>query len=208
MSTAASAEATPSQYQMAIYTFNSSGLNTIQALTSNLTTAQTSAGNINVLEVYDNNWLTNKSQNSDTDTNFESAMSAINTIMPNPGLGTPTSTPQEVLFVVSDGVDDEISSSCSKKLDGTRCQQPFNTSWCTSIKNRGIQIAVIYTEYLPLPTNSWYNSWIATFQNQIGPNLESCASTGMFFTITTDGDITAAMQTLFAQAISTARLTK
>jgi Flp pilus assembly protein TadG len=208
MSTAASAEATPSQYRMAIYTFNSSGLNTIQALTSNLTTAQTSAGNINVLEVYDNNWLTSKSQNSDTDTNFESAMSAINTIMPNPGLGTPTSTPQEVLFVVSDGVDDEISSSCSKKLDGTRCQQPFNTSWCTSIKNRGIQIAVIYTEYLPLPTNSWYNSWIATFQNQIGPNLESCASTGMFFTITTDGDITAAMQTLFAQAISTARLTK
>jgi hypothetical protein len=208
MSTAAAAETNSSQYQMAIYTFNSSGINTIQALTSNLTTAKTSAGNINVLEVYSNNWLTSKNQNNDTDTNFESAMSAVNTVMPNPGLGTPTSTPQEVLFIVTDGVDDEVSSSCSQKLDSNRCQAPFNTAWCTTVKNRGIQIAVLYTEYLPLPTNSWYNSWIAPFQNKIGSNLESCASTGMYFTVTTDGDITAAMQSLFAQAISTARLTK
>jgi hypothetical protein len=83
-----------------------------------------------------------------------------------------------------------------------------DTTWCTTIKNRGIQIAVHYTEYLPLPTNSWYNSWIAPFQTQIGPNMESCASTGMFFTVTTDGDITAAMQALFQQAIAAARLTK
>jgi hypothetical protein len=142
------------------------------------------------------------------DTNFETAMSQINTIMPNPGLGTPTSTPQEVLFIVSDGVDDEANSSnCSKALSGSRCQQPFNTTWCTTVKNRGIQIAVLYTAYLPLPTNSWYNSWIAPFQNQIGPNMQSCASPGMFFSVTTDGDITAAMQALFAQAIATARLT-
>jgi hypothetical protein len=209
MSTAAATEGSnTSQYQMAIYTFANSGLNTIQSITSNMTTAETSAGNINVLEVYDNNWLTKTNQNNDTDTNFESAMSAINTIMPNPGLGTPASTPQEVLFIVSDGVDDEVSSSCSESLDGNRCQAPFNTSWCTTIKNRGIQIAVLYTAYLPLPTNSWYNSWIAPFQNQIAPNMESCASPGMFFTVTTDGDITAAMQSLFAQAISTARLTK
>jgi hypothetical protein len=209
MSTAAATEGSnTSQYQMAIYTFANSGLSTIQSLTSNMTTAQASAGNINVLEVYDNNWLTKTNQNNDTDTNFESAMSAINNIMPNPGLGTPASTPQEVLFIVSDGVDDEVSSSCSESLDGNRCQAPFNTSWCTTIKNRGIQIAVLYTAYLPLPTNSWYNNWIAPFQNQISPNMESCASTGMFFTVTTDGDITAAMQSLFAQAISTARLTK
>jgi Flp pilus assembly protein TadG len=209
MSTASATEGSnTSQYQMAIYTFANSGISTIQSLTSNMTTAQAAAGNINVLQVYDNNWLTKTNQNSDTDTNFESAMSAVNTIMPNPGLGTPASTPQEVLFIVSDGVDDEVSSSCSQSLDGNRCQAPFNTALCTTVKNRGIQIAVLYTEYLPLPTNSWYNSWIAPFQNQISPNMQSCASPGMFFTVTTDGDITAAMQSLFAQAISTARLTK
>ena len=196
------------QYQAAIYTFNYNGLNTIQLLTSNLTTAAASAANVNVLEVYDNNYLTQSNQNSDTDTNFETAMSQVSSVMPAPGTGTPSSTPREVLFIVTDGVDDEVSSSCSQRLSGTRCQQPVNTTWCTTIKNRGILIAVLYTEYLPLPTNSWYNSWIAPFQSQIGPNLQSCASTGLFFSVTTDSDITAAMQTLFQQAIATARLTQ
>src|ERR1700728_4236338 len=207
MISAASMEGSNQQYQMAIYTFNNSSLSTIQALTSNLGNAKTAAANINVEEVYSNNWLTKTSQNSDTDTNFESAMSSINTIMPAPGTGTPASTPQEVLFIVSDGVDDEVASSCSQTFDGNRCQQPFDTTLCTTIKNRGIQIAVLYTEYLPLPTNSWYNDWIAPFQNQISANMESCASPGMFFSVTTDGDITAAMQTLFQQAVAAARLT-
>jgi hypothetical protein len=38
--------------------------------------------------------------------------------------------------------------------------------------------------------------------------MESCASPGLFFSVTTDGDITAAMQSMFQQAIATARLTK
>ena len=159
-------------------------------------------------EVYDNNWLTKTNNNSDTDTDFETAMSQINTLMPLPGTGTPSSTPQEVLLIVSDGVDDEVSSSCSQSLDGNRCQQPFSTTWCTTVKNRGIQIAVLYTDYLPLPTNSWYNNWIAPFQSKIEPNMQSCASPGMFFSVTTDGDISSAMQTLFQQAVAAARLTK
>ena len=161
-----------------------------------------------MLEVWDNNWLTKTNNNNDTDTDFESAMSAINTIMPAPGTGTPASTPQEVLFLVSDGVDDEVSTTCSAALDGNRCQQPFNTTWCTTVKNRGILIAVLYTDYLPLPTNSWYNEWIAPFQSEIGPNLQGCASPGLFFSVTTDGDISAAMQTMFQQAIAAARLMK
>ena len=161
-----------------------------------------------MLEVYDNNYLTKTNQNNDTDTNFETAMSQINSIMPAPGTGTPASTPQRGAVHRPDGVDDEVSSTCSQTLNGTRCQQPFNTTMCTTVKNRGILIAVLYTAYLPLPTNSWYNSWIAPFQSQIGPNLQSCASPGLFFSVTTDSDITAAMQTLFQQAIATARLTQ
>jgi len=202
------AAATNSSYEVAIYTFNGSGTNTIQALTPNLTAAQTAAGTINVLEVYDNNWLTKTNDNNDTDTNFETAMSEMNTLMPNPGSGLMGSPPQEVLFIVTDGVDDENNTSCSQPLDGTRCQAPFNTAMCTTIKARGIFIAVLYTEYLPLPTNTWYNDWIAPFQSQIEPNMESCASPGLFFQVTTDGDITAAMQTLFQEAVSSARLSQ
>ena len=214
MTTAAATEAANNAtYQMAIYTFNSSGLNTIQQLTSNLTGAQAAAANINVLEVYDNNWLTKTNDNSDTDTDFETAMAQINGIMPAPGTGAASNTPQEVLLIVSDGVDDEVSTTCSQRLDGNRCQQPFDTTWCTTVKNRGVLIAVLYTEYLPLPgtgvgSNSWYNSWVAPFQSQIGPNLQSCASPNLFFTVTTDGDITTAMQALFQRSVTTARLTQ
>jgi Flp pilus assembly protein TadG len=209
MSTASTTEAANNaQYRMAIYTFNSSGTSTIQTLTSGLSTAKTAAGNIDVLEVYKNNWLTSSNNNNDTDTDFNSAMQQINPIMQAPGKGISGDKPQEVLFIVTDGVDDAVKASCSQPLDGNRCQQPFDTTMCTPVKARGIRIAVLYTEYLPLPTNAWYNSWIAPFQSRIGPNLQSCASPGLFFQVTTDGDISAAMQALFQQAVSSARLTQ
>jgi Flp pilus assembly protein TadG len=213
----------PGCYEMAIFTFNVKGSGTtcsntsIQVIyapscapSSNLSSAETAAGGIDVLEVCSNNYLSCSTNNNDTDTSFETAMSAVSTIMPAPGSGTAGNPPQEVLFLVTDGVDDEInSSSCSQPLvSGSRCQQPVNTSWCTTVKNRGIRIAVLYTEYLPLPTNSWYNSWIKPFQDQIAPNMQGCASPGLYFQVTTDDDISAAMEKLFQLAVSSARLSQ
>jgi Flp pilus assembly protein TadG len=199
-------------YRMAVYTFNYSGTSTVKSLTSSLSAVSTAAANIDVLEVYDNNCLTSSCTpgpgNNDTDTDFNSAMSNINTTMPAPGTGSSSSTPQEVLFLVSDGVDDKVSATCSQTLSGNRCQQPFDTTWCTTVKSRGIRVAVLYTEYLPLPTNAWYVSWISPWQPTIATNLQSCASSGLYFKITTDGDITTAMQALFEQAVATARLTQ
>jgi Flp pilus assembly protein TadG len=209
MSTAQSVMATnKAQYQAAIYTFNGSGTTAVQSLTSNLSTAATAAATIDVQEVCKNNYLTCGTSNSDTDTDFQTSMKQVNAIMPNPGTGTSGSTPQEVLFLVTDGVDDNNSGTCSQALSGTRCQEPMNTAWCTTIKNRGIRIALLYTEYLPMTSNSWYNSWIAPFQSKIESNIQSCASSGLYFKITTDSDISAAMQALFQKAVATARLSQ
>jgi Flp pilus assembly protein TadG len=191
-------QANNTTYRMAIYTFNSS-FNTIAALTSNLAQAQSLAGSIDVLTVYTNNYLTSTNKNSDTDTNYDNAMSNVNAVMPAPGTGTMGDKPQEVLFFVTDGVEDEM-------LNGSRRQSLMDPGWCTTIKNRGIRIAVIYTTYLPLPTNSWYNTYISPFQDQIGPTLESCASPGLFFEVSTDQDISAAMTKLFDYAVQTAYL--
>jgi Flp pilus assembly protein TadG len=193
-------QALSTTYQMAIYTFNN-GFNTISALTSNLTQAQQLAGSIDVLPVYTNNFLTQTNKNSDTDTNYDNAMSNINSTMPTPGTGLMGDAPQEWLFFVTDGVEDEM-------VNGSRQQSIMDTSWCTTIKNRGIKIAVIYTTYLPLPTNSWYNTWIAPFQDQIGPNMQSCASPGFFFEVSTDQDISSALTQLFEMAVQTAYLEK
>jgi hypothetical protein len=202
MTTAQSTMATNnSSYRMAIYTFDN-GFNTIQALTSNLTTAKTSAGNVNVLQVYQNNWLASNNNNSDTDTNYDNAMTKINTAMPNPGSGTNTAgdTPQEVMFFVTDGVEDE-------KVGGSRQQSLMDNAWCNTIKARGIRIAVLYTTYLPL-TNDWYNTYISSFQPNISSQMQNCASPGLFYEVQTGGDISAAMNSLFQLAVQSAYLSK
>jgi Flp pilus assembly protein TadG len=217
---------TNSVYRMAIYTFDVA-VNTIQALTTNMATAKTAAGNISLMQVYANNMLTSSNNNSDADTNFDNAFNKINTIMPNPGSGTNTAgdTPQEVLFLVTDGVEDQVvnkvGSNCPSvasgkgsaiSISGTQCRQQslisLNPDWCTTIKNTGARIAVLYTVYYPLPTNAWYTSYIAPFQSQIGPTLSACASPGLYFEVDSGGDISAALSALFQQAVQSAYLSK
>jgi Flp pilus assembly protein TadG len=185
-----------STYRAAIYTFNI-GFNTITPLTSSLSTAQSQAANIQLYEVPAQNW------SNDAITNYTGAMTQMNSIMPNPGGGTKTAgdTPQEVMFFVTDGVEDQM-------VGGSRVQSLMSNSYCTTIKNRGIRIAVLYTTYLPLPTNPWYMNNIASFQPNIGTTLQGCASPGLYFQVSTDQDISAAMVALFNIAVATAHLTK
>ncbi len=53
--------------------------------------------------------------NSDADTNYDAAMQGITALMPTPGNGTNKAgdTPQEILFIVTDGVEDEIVSAAA-----------------------------------------------------------------------------------------------
>jgi hypothetical protein len=275
-------------YRMAIYTFDYA-LNTILAippLTPSFTTlsaAATAAGNIQLLEVYDNNNMltivlatkgnTHSSttldgllstsgvavgqvvfgpgiaggtvvalpitstsvklskaatatasgaavtfatvtNNSDADTNWTNAMSKINLIMPPPGQGNSGGTPKEVLFIVTDGVDDET-------VNGSRVQSVMNPSYCKTITDRGILIAVLYTQYLPLPTNSWYVNHIESFNTPVPQNplqplptpvigdqtaietaLNNCASPTLYTEVQAGPDITTALNKLFVLAVN------
>jgi len=207
MTTASSMETLPSQYRMAIYTFGASsataGLTNVVALTSNLSSAQSAIGTIDLMTVNGQN------QFNDQDTNYEGVLPAINSAIPAPGPGTQTS-PQKVLFFVSDGVADENNpNTCSEQtVSGGRCQEPINDALCTAIKDRGVQIAVLYTTYLPLPTNAWYNQYIAPFSSSISPAMQSCASPGLFFAVSPTQGISEAMTALFQNAVMTARLVK
>lgn len=232
-------------YQMAIYTFDV-GLNTIQTLTSNMTTAQNSAKNIQVLEVCYNNRLKCSGAgagDSDMDSDFDQAMYKINNIMPNPGSGTNVrgDTPQEVLFLVTDGVEDACETPAANPTTYTNCREqyymnyingsgntyaaPGGNDWCTTIKNRGIRIAVLYTTYVPMispPLSNYNSSWYMTFMNsgagissfinastdQAATALQSCASPGLFYEVQNDGDISSALSSLFNAAVQTAYLSK
>lgn len=196
-------------FRMGVYTFNTSNLGTtlttVNSLTSNLSQAGTAAASVDVLEVYKQNWLTSSVYDLDTDTDFASALNTMNSTMATPGTGASGSSPKALLFIVTDGVESTQTSTCTQPLMHhggiTRCLQPFDISLCSTIKNRGIDIAILYTEYLPLPADPFYNQRVAQFQSSIGPNLQSCASSGLYFAVSTDDDITSAMATLFKTAV-------
>jgi hypothetical protein len=112
-----------------------------------------------------------------------------------------------VLYFVSDGVGDfNNPSGCSQPTTSGRCQEPIDTSFCKTIKDRGIKIAVLYTTYLPLPTNSWYNTWIKPFSAKIPTNMQTCASPGLYFEVSPSQGIAEAMNALFQRIVTKAYL--
>jgi Flp pilus assembly protein TadG len=212
MDTAAATQTYSNQFRMAIYDFGGSastqGLRSLFSLSSSLTSAKSAAGNIDLMTV------NGQGQFNDQDTGFTSIFPAINLAISAPGAGT-SSAPQKYLFVVSDGVADEYNLACLKPTTGGRCQSPINPLLCTTIKNRGIKIAVLYTTYLALPTNAWYNTWIAPFNigpygpspnSEIAQNMKSCASSGLYFEVSPTQGISQAMNTLFQKAVADAHI--
>ena len=141
-------------------------------------------------------------------TAFDDTLKAMEKAIPKPGTGYGGDEPDKYMFFVSDGVADHAKSIyCKKKTKGTRCQEPIDTKYCDKIKKNGVKIAVLYTTYLPLPTNGWYRDWIMPFQNQIAPQMQACASPGLFFEVSPSQGIEAAMKALFEKTIAVARIT-
>lgn len=225
MDTADETETASQQYRMAIYDFGTSarqaGLKRIFRLSSDLSRAKSAASDIDLMSVPYQNYA------DDTDTDFDTALDKINSEISTPGDGTSSSSPQKILFFVSDGVADSVSSACSElPAPGTdpqtgksyaRCQAPLTVSNCTALKNRGIKIAVLYTTYLALPTNSWYMTYIDPFNqgpyspsvnSKIAQNMESCASPGLYFEVSPTDGTSEAMTALFNKVVQEARLTK
>jgi hypothetical protein len=200
-------------YRVAIYTFDVA-FNTIQTLTTDLSAAATAAAKIQLLTMYTNGHLKNGDNNNDQDTDYDNAMTNINTAMPNPGQGTksPGDTPKEILFFVTDGVEDEKVASCTTSAtvdcSGSRQQSVMDPGRCKTLKDRGIVIAVLYTEYLPLPTNSWYTGHVSKYQPAIATTLQSCATPGLYTKVTTDQDISAALSQLFLTAVNSVFLSR
>jgi len=87
-----------------------------------------------------------------------------------------------------------------------------STNYCTTMKNRGITVAVLYIPYGTIqdPNSSFANNEDGYANNNI-PNiptaLQSCASPNFFYTANSPADINSALITMFEQAISTAHIT-
>lgn len=206
MDTAKDYRKSSNQYRMAVYTFGKKAEDTklleVVQLTTDLTNAKKKADEIDLMSIpyqgYDN----------DQQTDFDRALTQIGGKMGTPGNGLTVTSPEKILFFVSDGVGDSYKpTACTKKTTNGRCQEPIDTKFCKSLKDKGYKIAILYTTYLPLPTNGWYNTWIKPFQMEIGSRMEECASPGLFFEVSPTEGISDAMTTLFKRIVNSPRLT-
>ncbi len=227
MSTAENMQTLPNQFMVAVYTFGTWGSTKapsdiaqqasnnyapyeVAPLSSSLKNAGKQAAQIDLMTVDKNN------ENYDRGTNYDLMLPAINNLIKKSGTGQSPSSRQAVLFFVTDGMADEVNpGNCSGNLisSQSRCIEPINTSLCSAIKDRGIQIAILYTTYLTLPSSgagsdSWTNSNVTPYIPQIAPAMQACASPGLYFEVTPTQGISQAMNALFQKVVSTAHITR
>jgi Flp pilus assembly protein TadG len=178
-----------------------------------MSSASSAATNIQMLQTFNNSDFGGTNQtssttpnqyqqtcpNNDGSTALDAAMKQINTLMPTPGSGTNATndTPQEVLMLITDGVNDtyisssgtisSTSGSAGGNIPGLtsagRNISVIDTTKCDAIKQRvsssglPIRIAVLYLDYSDLDTtvngtsftNSFYDQHVKPFDDNTSP---------------------------------------
>ncbi len=129
------------------------------------------------------------------------------------GDGSSTSSPQKVVFIATDGVNDPTRDwTWNTPLQAQ--VKVFDTSFCQTLKNNNVTVAIINTPYYPMTWDWGYNATLgqpgtlggATRVDDIPIALQACA--GNLFLIASDQ---AAMQTGFQtlfQQLGAIRLSK
>lgn len=208
---------TPIIYQLQYFTFNY----TLNALTSsltnvaNMTPAMLVPSNGTLAPYMMANMYYPSSSNptanpgnytNNSDSAPVASLTAMNGLLPNPGNGASSASPQEVLIIVTDGYQDEM-------IGGNQIRQQWNASslsQCRAIKARGIRIAILYTTYDPNTVLPNYPNYAANTPN-ILPALQACASPAssggaLVYQVSVNQDISAALSSLFAMTVQSARL--
>jgi hypothetical protein len=142
------------------------------------------------------------------DTDFPDALTSLAGKLTPGGGGTSATDPQKVLVLVTDGLEDYVN------ISGTRKLQSLEPSYCQLFKNMGYTVFVLYTPYYPL-MNSFYLQNIAAVAEGTGTtsltyNLQQCASTPSDYIAATDNaTMSAALKAFLNIALKTpARLSQ
>jgi len=151
-------------------------------------------------------------------THFENALSSMNSLITSVGNGTSATNTLPYVFLVTDGSQDcQTQSGGSWSGTGTRCSPYYNSattldsSLCTTLKNRGITVAVLYIPYQQIQNATTFANSEDVYANNnipnIPPALRSCASPNFYYTANTPADINDALVKMFEQAVKTAHVT-
>jgi hypothetical protein len=168
-------------------------------------------------------------------THFENAFASMNSLITSVGTGTGSSNALPYVFIITDGSQNyqtqwsgnwgsangsgSWSSTTNIPYQNSATvipkqspnDEPGSTDYCSTMKNRGITIAVLYIPYQTIsdPSTIFDNEdgYANTNIQYIPTALQNCASTNFFYTASTPADINSALVSMFEQAISTAHIT-
>jgi Flp pilus assembly protein TadG len=212
LSTAAASEQASkvtNQYQVGLYPFIQY-LYSYFPLTTNLTS--TGSGSINYAASQLASLLDTGANASlgSGGTHFENAFPSMNSLITSVGTGASASSPLPYVFLITDG-SQNYQTQWGGNWSGSNSATTLNTSLCTTLKNRGITIAILYIPYEPIQDPTTFANSEDFYANanipNIPPDLQTCASTNFFYTASSPADITNALITMFEQAVSTAHVT-
>jgi Flp pilus assembly protein TadG len=223
IATAQSTEAqtnVPNQFRIGLYPFIEE-LYPYFPLTSSITTSSpinTAAANLATL--LDTNTNGNLGSGG---THVDAALNSMNTTITSVGNGSSSTSTQPFVFLVTDGAQDPqtkvLNTINGQGWNGSNHATVLNNgsevsfpNACQTLKNRGIIIGVLYIPYEPIsPVNSGFANDEDDAANNnipnISPSLTTCASPNFFFIASTPAAITAALQQMFKQSLTTAHIT-
>jgi Flp pilus assembly protein TadG len=199
ITTAINSKTVANQFKIGLYTFDND-VSVISPLTTNLAQVQTDNNNIQL-------------PTSDLGTQFGDSVDWLskNVVTTSGGSGTQAS-PFQFVFIVTDGVEDHAFNFTSGGSYHTLINpigywygSPYSSvvqsSACTSLKNKGVTVAVLYTNYHTM-SDMRYTSLVQPFASNILGALQACASPNFFFQADNASDITNAMQQMFSAALA------
>ena len=152
-------------------------------------------------------------------THFERAFPDMNAAITSVGDGSSTSSTKPFVFLITDGMDNNqgYTGYSSGWYWWSSGSQPrlMDPGVCTSLKSRGITVAVLNIVYQPIvnPNYQFANDEDGITNNlisgtpSIASTLQSCASPGYYFTANTPDEITQGLNNMFNQAILKTRIT-
>jgi Flp pilus assembly protein TadG len=200
----------PDQFQVGLYPFIQY-LYSYFPLTTNLTGSASTSGTINyaaanLATLLDTGVNSNLGSGG---THFENAFPSMNSLITSVGTGGSSSNALPYVFVITDGSQND-QTQWNGNWSGSNSATVVDTSLCTTLKNRGITIAILYIPYEPIqyPTTFANSEDIYANNNipDIPPDLQSCASPNFFYTASSPADITSTLITMFEQSVSTAHV--
>ncbi|MGO9430614.1 TadE/TadG family type IV pilus assembly protein, partial [Rhodoblastus sp.] len=146
ISTAQTTATLTNQFAIGLYPF-ARYMESYQTLTTNLATVTTAASALTSL--IDNG--NGSSAIGSGGTHFENALPSVNGLISSVGNGASPSSPIPFVFMVTDGAQDSQYQVNNGSWSGSNNATTLNTANCTTIKNRGITLAVLYVPYVPIP---------------------------------------------------------